>query len=275
MNADGREGNVNANRIESRLRCTLAMLAALTTMWVCAVPSPAQSVATAVPAVKLPSQAARTTVQSQTPAKGFNAGIQVHGHWVIDVKNPDGKLVSHTEFENSLQNGGQFSLALLLSGYAQGDWEILLDGPTGQEPCLNSLNTSGIGPCGVVESGGYFLNSSCINSGEQCFPTLQVMRAISPTGVNQGAVTLTGIATVGAAGVISNVQTNSSLCTSSTTPAVCQTGTGIWTQGPFTAATLPVSNTPSTPCGGTGQPSCAVPVTAGQVVNVSVTISFQ
>jgi len=26
----------------------------------------------------------------------------VHGHWTIDVREPDGTLVSHNEFENAL-----------------------------------------------------------------------------------------------------------------------------------------------------------------------------
>jgi len=32
---------------------------------------------------------------------GKNEGIKVHGHWVIDVKNPDGSLAGHRDFENS------------------------------------------------------------------------------------------------------------------------------------------------------------------------------
>src|SRR5438105_1222202 len=32
--------------------------------------------------------------------------IQVHGHWTIDVAEPDGSAVSHTEFENALTSQG-------------------------------------------------------------------------------------------------------------------------------------------------------------------------
>ena len=48
-------------------------------------------------------------------------GIKVHGHWKIDVRDPDGKLVSQTEFENALTTNdpnaasGDFALAALLS----------------------------------------------------------------------------------------------------------------------------------------------------------------
>ena len=40
---------------------------------------------------------------------------QVHGHWVIQVRNADGTLVSHREFDNPLAPGGQGSLAKVLS----------------------------------------------------------------------------------------------------------------------------------------------------------------
>ena len=32
---------------------------------------------------------------------GSNEGIQVHGHWTIEVTNPDGSLASRTEFERA------------------------------------------------------------------------------------------------------------------------------------------------------------------------------
>src|SRR5437879_3747133 len=38
------------------------------------------------------------------PAGGPQEGIQVHGAWTIDVREPDGTLVEHREFENAFQN---------------------------------------------------------------------------------------------------------------------------------------------------------------------------
>ncbi|HSP63214.1 MAG TPA: hypothetical protein VLQ90_09555, partial [Pyrinomonadaceae bacterium] len=60
-------------------------------------------------------------VKAQTPAKaatspaveskgGQKEGIKVHGHWTIDVRNPDGTLVTHREFENDLQADGAIVL---------------------------------------------------------------------------------------------------------------------------------------------------------------------
>jgi hypothetical protein len=68
-------------------------------------------------------------------------GIKVHGHWAIDIRNPDGALVSHHEFENSLITGfnGQTngpSGATLLSAWLSrrtqpGPWQIYLWSPGG------------------------------------------------------------------------------------------------------------------------------------------------
>ncbi len=227
-----------------------------------------------------PEQARVESKAARPDGGGMNEGIKVHGHWTIEVKSPDGKLLSHTEFENSLQAAGQLTLAELLSGYVPGDWMITLDGAQGvtyqpgQQSCTNSVTTSGVGPCAIVESGGYMQTVQCPGNGYQCFATLKVGK---PTG---GTFTLQGTATSGAAGVISDVETLTNVCLPSATPAACETGANFLANyasfGTFSAATLPASNTTSTPCGGTGQISCAVTVPdAGDQISVSVTISFQ
>jgi len=48
-------------------------------------------------------------------AQGQQEGIKVHGHWVIDVRNSDGTLASHTEFENALTAGGAMVLTQILT----------------------------------------------------------------------------------------------------------------------------------------------------------------
>jgi len=98
-----------------------------------------------------------------------NEGIRVHGHWVLEIKNPDGSLASRHEFENSLStatNSGPTLLSGLLSGqYAAGPWTVyvqfndvagtalsvaesaavcthlLSQNPTGG-PCSSTLNVS-------------------------------------------------------------------------------------------------------------------------------------
>ena len=61
---------------------------------------------------------------------GKTGGIKVHGHWMLEVRNPDGTLASRKEFENGLVTGlggGSNALALLLSGEAAfGGWWVTL-----------------------------------------------------------------------------------------------------------------------------------------------------
>jgi hypothetical protein len=99
-----------------------------------------RAVPTAAPAKTAPAApAGQPATASERQPKGAHEGIKVHGHWTIEVRNPDGKLVSHTEFENALvQPQGAQALVDMLLGYAvPGGYEILLSNGTG------ALN----GPC--------------------------------------------------------------------------------------------------------------------------------
>lgn len=76
-------------------------------------------------------QAAAMAEQSpptdESRPKGKNEGITIHGHWTIEVRNPDGKVVTHREFENSLVPVGKNVLASLLSNTAVvGSWVVYL-----------------------------------------------------------------------------------------------------------------------------------------------------
>src|SRR5215469_7481393 len=56
----------------------------------------------------------------ETNSKGGpSVGIKVHGHWTIDVRNPDGTLVTHREFENSLIPGSGFGAGALATFLAR------------------------------------------------------------------------------------------------------------------------------------------------------------
>jgi hypothetical protein len=66
----------------------------------------------------------------QVPAPtGLGQGIQVHGWWTIDVRDPNGTIRSHTEFENALWSGqGDFALASFLSrSNSVGLWNVTAD----------------------------------------------------------------------------------------------------------------------------------------------------
>jgi hypothetical protein len=69
-----------------------------------------------------------------TGAADVHEGIKVVGHWIIEVRNPDGATVATHEFNNALGDEGQRHLHLLLTrGRVQGYWGILLDGDP--RPC--------------------------------------------------------------------------------------------------------------------------------------------
>jgi hypothetical protein len=99
--------------------------------------------------------AAQTQWVSQTPAGGPQAGIKVHGHWTIEVRNPDGSLASHHDFENMLGPNGAQALARLLGRFAvAGEWHISLRGADRDHPCERTLPPL-IGPeaCLIRERG--------------------------------------------------------------------------------------------------------------------------
>ena len=124
--------------------------------------APAAAPAMATPTAQ-PGQSA-ATVKRQSG--GNHEGITVHGHWIIEVKNPDGKLVSHTEFENALQPTGANALTGLLSGqYVSGGFEVGIS--TSATP---TIATAGSGLCG--NDGTCILQDSrTYLAGLDCTPT--------------------------------------------------------------------------------------------------------
>src|SRR5690349_20637709 len=89
---------------------------------------------------------ARAQEEKETP-RGPGDGIKVHGHWTIDVKNPDGSLASHHEFENALTPKGADTLAAVLSRkITMVGWGVEL-GSDFTAPSLNPCQ----GPCEIVE----------------------------------------------------------------------------------------------------------------------------
>lgn len=230
--------------------------------------------APATPAKASPAaQAGQPTAPAQRQPGGNHEGITVHGHWIIEVRNPDGKLVSHTEFENSLQLGAIF-LTNLLSGQAlSGGWAISLGPPPGQQnlgetPCYNTITYSN---CTIVSP---TVAPTTCSSDPSCFATLSV----SPTSFQtapDGAlmVTLQGTATAGSGGgVVGTVSTFMVQCGSAVAPANCSTANGN-TQGlsggfyanAFSGRTLD----------GIGADPSQVTVGSKQTISVTVQFSFQ
>src|SRR5687768_11054291 len=146
-------------------------------------------------------------VRAQKPAaakasspSGPKEGIKVHGRWTIDIRNPDGKLVSHREFENALTPGGAEVLGLFLRRTSMaGRWRVQLN-PSSTSPGPPCIDSDG-GPavCFIHETGSPFF---------QEFPNIFKTLTIS----SDGGTLLVGTATAQRTGDIARVQTILEYC---------------------------------------------------------------
>ena len=167
--------------------------------------------------------------------------MKVSGHWTIEVREPDGSLVSRQEFENALQSIGRESLAQFLArDKTPGLWRVYLGvsiSPT--SPCLDTSTGSAV-VCVVAESGDV--------TGSNVFRNLAV-------SLNSASVVrLSGTATAQRDGEVGVVATTVFRCANTIAPSSpCSSGLGTFTQKTLT-----------TP----------VPVLLNQQVVVTVDISF-
>jgi len=227
-----------------------------------------------------PSAAQTETAPGETtPAKPGHAGIAVHGHWVIEVRNPDGSVAQHREFENSLTITGTYVLAALLSGSAvPGNWAVLLSPASGNGPCTNSYSISGTSGtsevCEVVQS---LTTAPATGDCQQnlCGAGL----TLTVPGLNSLAMTGTIVANqTGTIGAVSTTMAacfpngttyfqNTAIQSGTVSPSACVTASTVGES--FTSTTLTTILKP----GATPTPN-PIPVTAGQTVLASVTLSF-
>jgi hypothetical protein len=195
-----------------------------------------------------------SVAEEKSPGDGRHEGIKVHGHWTIEVRNPDGTVVTHREFENSLGPSGGNSLAAALSrGGSVGFWKIGLTDPNGSAnqigPCINSQANNRGTECDIIEPG---LASAQGGAFSFQFPTLTV----SSVGSNPAQLVLSGTAVASVTDPIASVNTFLNICPAAVAPSNPCANTQPFI---FTLATL-TNN--------------FVNVTAGQTIAVTVTISF-
>lgn len=188
----------------------------------------------------------QTALATASPG-GPSEGIQIHGHWTIEVLEPDGSLVSRREFDNELVAQGTLMLSQLLGRTkTAGVWRIQLQGPTGETgPC--QPNPSIVVPCVITET-----NSSATD-GPHVSRDLQLTQ---PVGIGDPLVLQGGITAL-VDSDISTVTTLMELCDGTVSAATC-TSTGGSSGASFFTFTAP---------------SPAIPVLNGQGINVSVEIS--
>lgn len=176
---------------------------------------------------------------------GVDEGIQVHGHWTLEVRDPDGSLVSHHEFDNAL-TGGRQTLAYILTGdETVGDWTIRLSCP-GDQPFRDGNGSPADGyirePCpGATPLPNEFYNLNVSLNGSE-------------------VIVLRGSAQAQAAGNITQVWTSTYNCFNDEPPSQCNCSSDrLSSPYGFASTTLPV----------------AVQLAANQWVTAEVDISFQ
>jgi hypothetical protein len=177
-----------------------------------------------------------------TVAQGPDERIRVHGRWIIDVRNPDGTLVTHRVIDNSLDKmTGNVKLAQILGGTVTvGRLELFLSGdnsPWGTDTVPSTW-------CRIVAP------DSPAQPDVRLFRTLET--AVIPYPAP--AIVLKGSATATRAGQIPRASTTISSCGPEIAPQSCSP-TGYVA---FTSLDL------STP----------IELAAGQIVQVTVTLTF-
>jgi hypothetical protein len=227
-----------------------------------AIPSGSADPAPAHNTAALPAVDASKKEAGQKSDGAINQGIKMHGHWVIDVKNPDGTVVQHRDFENSLvPSASQFLIGLMSGYFIPGDYEILLQVPGGSAPCEGPQT----GGCAIVRSLTTFPGANdCLIYYCGTGLTYTYNLANSPY-----SMVLAGSITANQAGSIGEVVTRYNSC--GNTSEVFGTPTTIETSSPASC----VANTTTNLFGSLSSATItSVPVANGQIIQVTVTITF-
>jgi len=231
---------------------------------------------------KTAQSAAKNPAVKKAAPKGHSEGIQVHGHWVIEVRKPDGKVVTHREFENALVQGGvndgpAFLASILGRVVTPGSWQI-------------SLFIAGNGSAFVTL--GMEISEPGSPSAGECpssTSTFTCSTTLSLTGPSYGidvfrgeTLTLSGSTTVpsdlssaASPPQITLVNTSTITCANGATVTPASCSTSALAAGPlgfsFTSRTLD-GNTSAGAAAGDPNPVAVAP---GQTVLVTVIFSFQ
>jgi len=175
-------------------------------------------------------------------------GLRVHGHWTIEVRDPDGTLVERREFENALDgNTGNMTLTRILGrDWTVGNWQVWTMSQAASEVCEGTVGTPDI-QCHIAEASDP--SGAGVNN---YFHTL----VVSVPGSPPYSLNLSGYLIAQRDGSIQSVNTVVSTCGSAVAPAAC-VGAGVSS----TWVTDTILVTP-------------VSVLTGQQVQVNVVISF-
>lgn len=194
--------------------------------------------------------------QEKAERGGRHEGIKVHGHWTIEVRNPDGSLTTHREFENSLISapgaGAMLLSNILARQFTLGSWVILLSASADLDSII------------IDEAGASFASGRAQNCASSA-TLISCSTNLTLTASGDGSFTLAGSAVVPPTSfnAITSVRTFAGVCLPSTSTQVC----------PQTGEVNGYSLTMRFLDGLNGNPP-PVSVSPGQTVAVSVNISF-
>lgn len=207
-----------------------------------------------------------------TPGDAQHQNIKMHGHWIIDIKNPDGTLADHRDFHNSLQyDGAEYLLALMAGYWVPSDYEIFLQPSNGSAgPCTPPTN--GIPGCVIVRSlATQPALDGCGSGGYYCATGLTTTYTLSFSSAS--SMVLAGSITATQAGSLTFVSTVAGYCqNSSTSGAIPTTPENI---SPASCTATPASQAAYiVEISSAGLSNSPISVASGQIIQVTVTISF-
>lgn len=228
-------------------------------------------------AVPVSAASAKKLPAAPSAPKGQTEAIKVHGHWTIEVKNPNGTVASRQEFENAIAGTGPDLLTGLISGeYTAGGFYVNLDTSAGAG--------SGNGLCGNFGRCTFYDSRITWISGAIGVLTYTP----NPTGGTSPSstvgYTLSGTVAPSNGGTIVSVNEGILLCANSASFAAGSYSPAAPVSTAFSttsAQTCSLGNSPSGPANGYIEfdlTSTTLPtpqtVTAPQSVSVTVVITF-
>ncbi len=180
---------------------------------------------------------------------GKNEGIKVHGHWVLEIKNPDGSLASRHEFENSLATAPPSTGPALLGGllygqYAAGPWMVYVR--------FNDIHSTALA---VAESPAVCTLLLNLNAPGPCSSTLNVSGLVVLQGTTPAAPF---------AGSLVEVGSVMYPCFGTVSPVSCEPA----------AIPASINGNPNYGLLFTTAALSGITIQAGQAVSVTVTITF-
>ena len=189
-----------------------------------------------------PVVAASSPVASSSSGGLPQESVQVHGHWTIEVRNPDGTLVEVRKFDNALVAGSQVLPKVLGRSNSVGAWRVELRGIPFAEGAFEPDNGSNT---------AYISENTSTNFSPGHFNNLTV--DVPTTGANQNKLVLSGTATAELDGNVGMVFTTLNLLPNTEVPS-----SSYYVGYAFTSTILPST----------------IPLLTGQQVLVTVVISF-